>query len=190
MVTMETETEGTGLPGKGTGSKIAKGWLAWVVFTVVVAIVTGPAIKRSIAESGVAELIAQASESAGPSDMREVQVCFASFDGTFSLYTQTQKKLGGSAYHDCFECLLAGPDEQALEQGAITYIAPGTSLKGLTISEGILFVDLSDRFLESSDLSAASRQLELTAKGFDRIRDIVILVEGKEFSLPEGSPAP
>lgn len=168
-------------------SAMAKGWIAWFAFTLVVILVAGPAIRQSVEESGVLELLSQSAHREEDREVRTVEVCFSSFDGTFSLYGQTQPKLGGSAYHDCFESLLAGPDEQAVAGGAVTYIASGTSLIGLSLSEGILFVDLSARFLESPDLQKASRQLELTAKGFDRVRDLVILVEGERFTLPAES---
>lgn len=169
--------------------KMLLAWIAWVLFSIAMVFITGPSILEAIKDSGVKELMAQESERKEDSGKRTVDACFVSYDGSFALYPQKQKPLGGSVYHDCMESLLSGPDYSALSQGAVTFIAPGTSLIGLTFSNGILYIDLSKEFLKSLDLEKAYQQIKITATDFSKVKDIVLLVEGKELPRKEDNPA-
>lgn len=97
---------------------------------------------------------------------------------------QEQAKQGGSAYHDTFESLLSGPKLQALKEGAISSIDSKTTLRGITLSNKVLYIDLSKHFLESKDIKRAYEQLRRTAKGFSQVKDIVLLIEGERATLP------
>jgi spore germination protein GerM len=168
--------------------KMLQAWIAWVVFSIAMAAITGPSIIEAVKVSGVMELIAKESAVKEDSNLRTVDACFVSYEGFYKLFPQKQPPLGGTVYHDCMESLLSGPDYAALAQGAITFIAPKTSLIGLTLSNGILYIDLSKEFLASPDLGKAYEQLRVTATDFNRVKDIVLLVEGKEYPSSEGNP--
>lgn len=90
--------------------------------------------------------------------------------------------MGGSRYHDSYEALLKGPTSEALRLGMVSYIHPKTSLVGVTLSNKILFVDVSKEFLQSKDIAKATEQLTATALAFDQVKDLVILVEGELLS--------
>ncbi|AEV29940.1 sporulation/spore germination protein [Sphaerochaeta pleomorpha str. Grapes] len=168
--------------------KMLVAWIAWVLFSIAMFALTGPSIIEAVKDSGILELMAEESEIQKDSGKRTVDACFVSYDGSFVLYSQKQKPLGGSVYHDCIESLLSGPDYTALSQGAVTFIAPKTSLIGLTFSNGVLYIDLSKEFLKSPDLEKAYRQIKLTATDFSRVKDVIILVEGSELPRKEDYP--
>jgi spore germination protein GerM len=80
------------------------------------------------------------------------------------------------------ENLLAGPTREALADGGVTYIPTETSLRGLTVSNQIVFVDLSNAFLEPTeedpDMEIRSAQVRRTLMEDQTVKDVVILVEG------------
>lgn len=153
--------------------------LLWIVFNLLVVVVGLPRVRNAIQQSGVLELLATGQDRQDPSTFRRVQVCFVQWPDRYSLFTVDQKRKDGSIYHDTFEALLAGPNERILEAGAVSFIHPDTQLRGVTLSSRILFVDFSNEYLLSSDLEAARQQVKRTALGSNRIKDVVILVEGK-----------
>ncbi len=81
-----------------------------------------------------------------------------------------------------FEALLSGVPLTALKDGAITYIASGTKLLGLTRSSNIIYLNLSKEFLASSEMELAYRQLKETASLLGA-KDIVVLIEGAQVEL-------
>lgn len=154
--------------------------LSWLLFTLLVVALGYPKVREALDESGVILLLEnQQSEGGQSSTHRTVQVSFADSPTSFRLFSTSTQRLGGSAYHDTFEALLQGPDLELLKQGAVSYIHPDTSLRGLTLSNRILYVDLSKEYLLSSDLQRAFGQLRETALGFSRVKDLVVLVEGE-----------
>jgi hypothetical protein len=172
----------------GNAKKLLAAWIVWFLFSIILAAITGPSIRSAVLESGVLELIEQRAPLGQDSSIRIVEACFYSSDGSYALFSQKQRTMGGTIYHDCIESLLSGPDYNALSQGAATYISPETSLIGLTLSKGILYIDLSKDFLASSDLGKAVKQITVTATDFAKIKDVVVLVEEKELPRSEGSP--
>jgi hypothetical protein len=60
----------------------------------------------------------------------------------------------------------------------VSYIHPKTSLIGVTLSNKILFVDVSKDFLDSLDIEKATEQMKTTALAFSQVKDLVMLVEG------------
>ena len=64
--------------------------------------------------------------------------------------------------HLRLEALLDGPGNENLENGLISYISPKTRLIGLTIRDGIAYVQLSKDFLSSKDIDNAKKQIEET----------------------------
>lgn len=155
-------------------------FLTWILFTLGVFAIGYPKVRQAVVESGVLELIQQSSHTETPSlKNREVQIAYISASGESNLFTIQTERRGGSRYHDTFEALFAGPTSEILNAGMVSYINPNTSLIGLTISDNILFVDVSKAYLQSRDLQKAEKQLKATALAFDQIKDLVILVEGE-----------
>ena len=157
--------------------------LSWLLFTLLVVALGYPKVRAALDESGVLLLLKnQQSESEQTSNFRTVQVAFAISPSTYQLFSTKEPRLGGSAYHDTFEALLHGPSLQALKMGAVSYIHPDTRLRGITLSNRILYVDLSKEYLLSSDLKRSFSQIKETALGFSRVKDVVVLVEGEQIN--------
>ncbi len=169
-------------------------FLIWIPYAVIIGIIATPKIIVTIRESGVKEYIAEAIVQSSHSKTREVLLCFIvpNSDGhlSYHLYNQTVSKTGETIYHDAVEGLLNGAGYEALGSGAVSFIAKGTTLKGLTVSQNTVFVDFSSEFTTSGSnwgtggLEAAKEQVEKTLKALDAsIKKVVILVEGVELSI-------
>ncbi|HPX28148.1 MAG TPA: GerMN domain-containing protein [Sphaerochaeta sp.] len=158
-------------------------FLFLILYTAIIGIVSFPTVRRAFDESGVLHLIRSPKEQARTSSTkRMVNVVFSPLGASFASYTVEQQRLGSSIYHDTFEALFAGVPLVALEEGAITYIASGTKLLGLTYSSNIIYLNLSKKFLASSDMKMAYRQLKETASLLGA-KDIVLLIEGAQVEL-------
>lgn len=158
-------------------------FLIWLLFTLAVMGLGYPRVKKSVEESGVLTVLKGSMTSqSSQTTKRSVEVVFVLYPETYQRYTVHQDRLGGSAYHDTFEALLAGPTIEVLKAGAVSYIHPDTTLRGVSLSSRILFVDLSKEYLLSSDLESARQQIRRTALAFSRVKDVVILVEGKQLT--------
>ncbi len=158
----------------------------WLIFTGTTLIIGLPIVLDSVRQSGVLTLLSSPTETRATKSSQQASVWFYTSDGSARVFTQKQIKQGGSVYHDTFESLLAGPDLQALKEGAVSAIHPKTTLRGITLSNKVLYIDLSRHFLESQDLKKAYEQLARTAKGFSQIKGIVLLIEGERATLPAG----
>ncbi len=158
-------------------------WLIWFVAMAVTVIIARPVILRSIAQSGVPEAIESQTEKQVATGYRAVQAAFVTLRGDIQLFPITQKRMGGDVYHDTLEALLAGPDQAAIAEGAVTYIASGTNLIGCSLSNRVLFINLSKTFLASTEIQRAFTQVETTALAVGGVKTIVLLVEGEPFSL-------
>jgi len=157
----------------------------WLLFTSIVLAIGLPIVRESIRQSGVLTLLRTNTDTTQARNQQQAKLWFYTSDGSIREFSQTQVNLGGSAYHDTFENLLSGPKLQALKEGAVSYIHHKTTLQGITLSNKVLFIDLSKHFLESQDLKKAYEQLRRTGKGFSQIKDIVLLIEGKQATLPD-----
>ncbi len=107
-----------------------------------------------------------------------VQVFFITLAGKPTAFPIEQPRLGGSSYHDTFEALMAGPTLEILERGAVSYIHPKTKLIGLSVSNRILYLNLSKEYLLSKEQGKAYEQLKATAVRHTQIKDLVLLIEG------------
>lgn len=166
-------------------------FLLWIPYAVIIGLIAAPSVIVSVRESGVKSYVLSAVAQKNQAKTREVELCFIvpSADGTLSyrLYEQSVSKTGESIYHDAVEGLLAGAGYEALGSGALSFIAKGTSLIGLTVSQGTAFVNFSSEFTTSGSnwgtggLEAAKEQVEKTLRAVDpTIKKVVILVEGSE----------
>ncbi|MDY0288795.1 MAG: GerMN domain-containing protein [Sphaerochaeta sp.] len=157
----------------------------WVLFTLTVLVIGLPVVGASIRKSGVLTLLSTASDTTKKTGHHMARVWFYTSGGQLRPFTQAQARMGGSAYHDTFESLLSGAKEQALKGGAVSLIEPRTTLRGITLSNKVLYIDLSRHFLESEDLKGAYEQLRLTAKGFSQVKGMVLLIGGEREPLAD-----
>lgn len=169
--------------GRGMHRRALIIFVVWILFTATVLAIGLPIVHQSIQKSGVLNLLGTATERP-KSQTQSVSVWFFTADRTLRAFRQRQQRKGGSTYHDTFESLLGGPDLQALKEGAVSWIQKGSRLIGLTLSNKVLYVDLSKEFLQSPDLDGAYEQLRRTATGFPQVKDMVLLIEGERFALP------
>ena len=171
--------------------------MAFVIWLVYAAVIIGsslPKILTAIRESGIRETIASAKEIRMAAETRYARLCFAipKADGSASFVVCTQRinKTGASEYHDVIEGLLAGPQSEALSIVAISYIAEGSTLIGLTVSEGTVFVNLSENFKDSGStwgqggLDVACKQITGTLQALNpEIGKVVIMIDGDVLSV-------
>ncbi len=156
---------------------------AWIVITIIVIILGYPKVSSAIEESGVLPLLKQSAGKETPKlDTRTVSAAFVTVEGEVVLFRFQGKKWGGGNYHDTFEALLGGPNQQVLASGAVSYIHPETELVGLTLRERILFIELTKEYLQSIDLKKATEQLKITAQSFENVADIVLIIDGEMWS--------
>ena len=154
--------------------------LAWILFTLGVFALGYPRVRQAVVSSGVLQYARQGEDSPLPStQVRTVQVAFITASGKQQLVSLQTERRGGSRYHDSYEALLGGPTREVLSSGLVSNIHPKTSLIGVTLSNKILFVDVSKDFLDSLDIVKATEQMRTTALAFSQVKDLVILVEGK-----------
>lgn len=181
-------------PRRSKGYFLFMAFVIWLVYAAVIIGSSLPKILTAIRESGIRETIASAKEIRMAAETRYARLCFAipKADGSASFVVCTQRinKTGASEYHDVIEGLLAGPQSEALSIGAISYIAEGSTLIGLTVSEGTVFVNLSENFKDSGStwgqggLEVACRQITKTLQTLDpKISKTVIMIDGDVLSL-------
>lgn len=155
-------------------------FVIWLIFTLGVALIGFPRVRRGISESGVATLLAtRSSQASEDTTMRRVRTAFILSDGSARPFSSLAKRYGGSQYHDTFEALLDGPPLEALKAGAVSYIEPKTRLRGITLSNGVLYVDFSRSYGQSEYQDRADLQVKTTALQFSGVKDVVILIEGE-----------
>ncbi len=175
------DNEGKAKTPKGTGggkhTLILLG--IWGIFTATTLVIGLPLVRVAIGQSGVLSLLSAASDIPGKTEQHMARVWFYTSDGELHPFIQGQDRQGGSAYHDTFESLLSGAKGQALKEGAVSLIEPRTTLRGITLSNKVLYIDLSRHFMESEELHKAYEQLRRTAQGFSQVKDIVLLIEGE-----------
>lgn len=168
-------------------------FLLWFPYAIIIGIIATPKIIVTFRESGVQDYITNAIAQRNQAKTREVLLCYIipNSDGhlSYHMFTKEVSKTGESIYHDTIEGLLSGAGYEALSSGALSFIASGTTLNGLTVSQGTAFVDFSSNFTSSGSnwgtggLEAAKEQVEKTLKALDpSIKKVVILVDGIELS--------
>ena len=181
-------------PKKSKGAILFLAFIIWLLYAAAIILSSLPKMISAVRESGIREAVADRNEIRMAAETRYARLCFIipKSDGSASYVVCTQRinKTGASEYHDVIEGLLAGPQSEALSIGAISYIAKGTSLIGLTVSEETAFVNLSESFKDSGavwgsgGLEIACRQITKTLQTLNpNIRKTVILIDGDELSM-------
>lgn len=163
-----------------------------LVLTIAIAIVfviSIPRIAQSIHESGMVDLIRQHLSETRQDDQNRQAVAVLFFpvpakDGAHFQFSSYPVPIAGILpYHETVEALLAGPPREALAEGAISFIPTRTRLKGLSLSNHIVYVDLSKEFLlpspwkQDGEFSLRIAQLTQSLTSRQGVRDVVILID-------------
>lgn len=165
-------------------------YLILLVISALLILFSFGRIKESIRKSEALSLIqSYRNVTSTQPQSRVVTVVFPLYlpeEGNFMFYPYTLPLSQESRYHGQIEALLDGPPVKALSDGAITFIPHSTSLIGLTLSQQILFINLSDDFLKEStldpDFTLRVEQVRQTVLSDSTIKDVVLYIEGKEFT--------
>lgn len=176
------------------GAFLVIAFIFWIIYAGVVGIICAPNIIVSFRESGVRSYVQNAISQKNQAKVHEASLCFAiplsSSQVTYKIFNQDVQSVNATLCHDAIEGLLDGPGKEALSNGAVSFIAQGTSLRGLTVSQGVAFVDFSGEFLTSGSdwgtggLETAIMQVEKTLKACNpSIKNVVIMVEGSVLDL-------
>lgn len=162
----------------------------WVVFAGVFVLVSLPKIRMTLQTTDAVEVYRNREEYKRNSDTVEAQLFFVNASDSVPVIQSSVarvKMTGESTFHDAIEGLLMGPSDEALKQGAISFIAKGTKLIGISVSNGIAFVNFSDEFALSAaewgseGMVFAKAQVTSTIKAVDNsIKSVIILVNGSE----------
>ena len=181
-------------PRRSKGAVLFLAFVVWILYAAVIILSSLPKMIKAVRESGIAQTIADRNEIRMAAETKFARLCFAipKSDGSasFVICTQRISKTGASDYHDVVEGLLAGPQSEALSIGAISFIAKGTTLIGLTVSENTVFVNLSENFMNSGSawgaggLDTACKQITRTLQALNpEIRNVVIMIDGDILSV-------
>ena len=179
---------------KGKGSFLFLAFIVWIIYGAVIVLASLPNMITSVQESDISNVIQNISEIRSSVQNREARICYAipKADGTASIVAVNQlvPRTGASVYHDVIEALLGETSKEALSVGAINYIASETDLIGISISENLAFVNLSEAFTSSgsnwgpSGLETARLQIEKTLQiADDTIKKVIIMVNGEILAL-------
>lgn len=153
------------------------GFISFLLFCLLIALIFFPKIKTAIIKSGVIELLKESSPQASKNDT--AKICFVIQNGSSTSFVTQEKKLDQrlDSSHAILEALLDGP-----KKGASTIIPKGTKLRGITIEQNIAFVDLSSKFntLNPSQKTLAKQQILRSLRSvYSNLASVTILVEGQ-----------
>ena len=151
--------------------------LSYIVWILLLAAIFTPQIIKSIKGSGIQELLAESKE-VKMEEQQKVQVVLYNSEGEKEFYIYTPN-YGGTIYHDTIEALI--DFDLTLDGNYDSILHEKTKLIGLTVKEGIAYVDFNKYFLKSKNIGpySAMDQVVSTLMLFTAIEKVVILVEGK-----------
>ena len=190
----QEQLEQTKKPRRSKGAFLFLAFVVWILYAAIIILSSLPKMINAVRTSGIRETLAGMEEIRMAAETKFARLCFAipKADGSasFVICTQRINKTGASDYHDVIEGLLAGPQSEALSIGAISFIAKGTTLIGLTVSETTVFVNLSANFTNSSSawgpegLNTAYKQITRTLQALNpEIKNVVIMIDGDILSV-------
>lgn len=135
--------------------------LAYIIFTIALFLYFRPSIATNMNEYAYLDALNEYRRVLLEEKKTELDIVLYSIDGP--TVARKECEIGFTDEdHLRLEALLDGPGEESLENGLISYISPKTRLIGLTIRDGIAYVQLSKDFLSSKDIDKAKKQIEET----------------------------
>lgn len=159
-------------------------FLVWILWTAGCFFFFRDDMVRAFQESGVPELISSMQEEEEHSTHRDVTLVYPLADGTSVTVQASALRYGGDSFHDTVEALIEYYPYEALSQGAVNLVPSQTELIGLSTSDGICYVNLSEEILSAPSLGSytAFDQIEDTLMLSPEIEKVVFLVEGTAVS--------
>jgi len=182
----EAKDEGEGYPEKEEATRTyfsarfyAILLLLWVAWATVLLVIFSPSIKDAIKESGVEELLESRVESTASAAQREVSASLMTEEG-FKKFEFLTSRRGSDIYHDTVEALISDRLDEQSKDGAFSLVSPKTKLLGLTVSEGMCYVDLSPDFLLSKSYGeyTAEDEIRESLLLYEPIEEVKILING------------
>jgi len=159
-------------------------FVIWIMYATVIVLAARSSIRKSLRETNALEIVQNVGHYRVLAESGTRTLYFFSNSNGLSPYSVLVQNTGATEYHDVIEGLLAGPPDSVLETGAVSFIAPGTRLLGLTVSEKTAFVNFSQEIAPPEDMAVALAQITLTLKAVNPyIEETVVLVNGAESSL-------
>ena len=122
-------------------------------------------------------------ETVGSENLRELEVWFTEGEGLYRTHATVQAtpRLGAAA----LEVLLRGPQEPGID----TAIPPGTRLLGLSIDDGVAYVDLSSEFESgggSLSMTIRLAQVVYTLTQFPTVEGVRFELDGRPVDVFSG----
>lgn len=172
---------------KGSFALVA--FLGWFVFCGIWILLYIPKIKEAVSKTDFIKVVTNLEEYSDIPDSTTGYLFFTDIHGNCVRCLSKIKYTGASKYHDVLEALLDGPNNYALETGAVSCIPGNTVLNGITVQGKWAFADFSSDFLDGSSVwtedyqTLAFKQIILTLNGLDNnITELVVLIDGAEYS--------
>jgi len=174
-------------PNRSNQPWLLYGYLAVIVFSVILVLVAFPKMRQALHDSQMISLVSTyLDQSKNQSETsHEITLAFPipKNDGQFSYESFAMQSMAAASSHEIMEALFTGPSKAALSAGAVSFIPSGTRLIGLTISDQIAFIDVSKEFLQPSIWEQhqhvlKKEQILRTLKSNVPVKDVVLLVEG------------
>jgi len=136
----------------------------------------------------------QTPQAVQPAEMRERTLYFTQVDRSGSIFrVKAERKLpvSNSPMTDALNALISGPNEEESRRGLISLIPPGTKMLSVTVRGNTAIINFSEDFLYNTygveGYAGQLRQIVFTATEFPNIRDVQILIEGRDIHyLGEG----
>ena len=154
----------------------------WIIYTAIIILASRNGIVRAVKETRAAEIVENIDKYRFLVDSEEATLYFYNSLEGVKPYTVLVERTGASKYHDAVEGLISGPTDDALGQGAISFVPRKTRLLGLSVSEKTAFVNFSPEFSEDkTGLDIARVQVERTLRAVNPyIEEVVFLINGTE----------
>ncbi len=154
----------------------------WIIYAAIIILASRNSITRTVKETRAAEIVENIDKYRFLVDSEEATLYFYNSLEGVRPYKILVERTGATKYHDAVEGLIAGPTDDALSQGAISFIPRKTRLLGLSVSEKTAFVNFSPEFSEDKTGAEIARvQVERTLRAINPyLEEIVILINGTE----------
>lgn len=81
------------------------------------------------------------------------------------------------------EATLTTPTKNEEERGLVSYIPKGTKLVGASYDDGLLYIELSEEFLSSTNLTLAISQIKKTLSLYYRVEHLTIISSDRIFKM-------
>ncbi len=139
------------------------GLILYAAFLAALIFSLGPRIKANFIDGEYISALRTYKDIMLEGEQESFNIALFSMDGIV-MAEKTVKKGFSDDEHLLLEALLGKNSRENIGKGLISYIADGTKLLGLSITEDVAYVELSEEFLNSADITKAKQQIEETLR--------------------------